>query len=108
MCFPINKTHACKRNSFLVDCTILQGVRSVSVINVTHGNNRITHEKLHQEILAWRAVWRTNEKSIFPLSIYEDCSKSWLAVRAKALCNFEIFPTCMIIKIVGFLAEAFP
>ena len=53
-------------------------------------------------------MWKTYEKSIFPMSIYEDCTERWLVVRAKALCNFEIFPTCMIIQIVGFLAEAFP
>ena len=29
-------------------------------------------------------------------------------MRAKALCNSDIFPPCMIIQIVGFLVEAFP
>ena len=42
------------------------------------------------------------------MSIQEDCTKSWLAVRAKSLCNSDVFPPCMIIQIAGFLAEAFP
>ena len=42
------------------------------------------------------------------MSIQEDCTKSWLVVGAKALCNIDVFPPCMIIQIVGFLAEAFP
>jgi len=29
-------------------------------------------------------------------------------MRAKGMCNSEIFPTCMIIQLVGFLAKAFP
>ena len=29
-------------------------------------------------------------------------------MRAKALCNLDVFPPCMIIQIVGFLVEAFP
>ncbi len=29
-------------------------------------------------------------------------------MRAKALYNSDVFPPCMIIQIVGFLAEAFP
>ena len=39
------------------------------------------------------------------MSIQEDCSKSWLAMRAKALCNFDVFPPCMIIQIVGVFSE---
>ena len=53
-------------------------------------------------------MWRTYEKSIFLMSICEDCTESWLAVRAKALYNYDVFPPCMILQIVGFLAEAFP
>jgi len=42
------------------------------------------------------------------MSICEDCTESWLAMRAKDLYNSYVFPPCMIIQIVGFLAEAFP
>ena len=42
------------------------------------------------------------------MSIQEDCSDNWLAMRVKALCNLDVFPPCMIIQIVGFLAEVFP
>ena len=42
------------------------------------------------------------------MSIQEDYTERWIAVRAKALYNFDVFPPCMIIQIVGFLAEAFP
>ena len=42
------------------------------------------------------------------MSIQEDFTKSWLVVRAKDLYNYDVFPPCMIIQIVGFLAEAFP
>ena len=42
------------------------------------------------------------------MRIYEDCTESWLAMRAKALYNSYVFPPCMIIQIVGFLSEAFP
>ena len=42
------------------------------------------------------------------MSICEDCTKSWLAMRAKALYDSYVFPPCIIIQIVGFLAEAFP
>lgn len=52
------------------------------------GNKRITQEKQRKEIRGWRA----EEK----------------AVRAKALYNYDVFPPCMIIQIVGFLAKAFP
>ena len=72
------------------------------------GNRRITQEKLRKEIGAWRAEEKLCEKPRFPVSIYEDCTESWLAVRAKALYNSDVFPPCMIIQIVGFLAEAFP
>ena len=76
-------------------------------ISVTLGNMRITQEKLRKEIGAWRSEEKAYEKSIFPVSICEDCTESWLAVRAKDLYN-SLFPPCMIIQIVGFLAEAFP
>ena len=42
------------------------------------------------------------------MSICEDCTESWIAVRAKHLYNSYVFPPCMIIQIVGFIAEAFP
>jgi len=42
------------------------------------------------------------------VSIYEDCTERWLAVRAKALYNSYVFTPCMIIWIVWFLAKAFP
>ena len=35
-----------------------------------------------------------------------DCTESWIAVRAKDLCNLDVFAPCMIIQIVEFLAEA--
>lgn len=76
-------------------------------ISVPLGNRRITQEKLCKEIGAWRAEEKAYEKSILPVSIYEDYTKSWSAMRAKAWCNSEIFPTYMIIQTVGFLAEAF-
>ncbi len=42
------------------------------------------------------------------MSICEDCTESWLAMRDNALYNSYVFPSCMIIQIVGFLDEAFP
>ena len=42
------------------------------------------------------------------MTIQEDCTESWLVMRTKALYNSGVFPPCMIIQIVGFLAEAFP
>ena len=42
------------------------------------------------------------------MSICEDCSERWLAVRAKALYDSYVSPPCMIIQIVGLLVEAFP
>ena len=38
----------------------------------------------------------------------EDCTESWLPVRAKSLYNSCVFPPCMIIQIMEFLAEALP
>ena len=68
---------------------------------------RIIPEEQHKEIRASRAERKACEKPGLPMSICEDCTKSWLAVRAKALYNSYVFPPCMIIQIVGFLAEAF-
>ena len=51
---------------------------------------------------------KAREKARLPVIICEDCTESWLAMRAKALYNSYVFPPCMIIQIVGFLAEAFP
>ena len=42
------------------------------------------------------------------MSICQDCTERWIVVRAKTLYNSDVFPPCMIIQIVGFLAEAFP
>jgi len=42
------------------------------------------------------------------MSIQEDFTESWLAVRAKALSNLDVFPPCMIIQIAGFLTKSFP
>ena len=63
---------------------------------------------MHKEIGAWRAEEKAYEKSILLVSISEDCTESWLAVISKAWYNSKIFPTCMIIQIVGILVEAFP
>ena len=68
----------------------------------------IIPEEQCKEIRAWRAERKACEKKGFPVSICEDCTESWLAVRAKALYNSYVFPPCMIIQIVGSLAEAFP
>ena len=68
----------------------------------------IIPEELHKEIGAWRAERKDGEKLGFPMSICEDCTENWLVVRAKDLYNSYVFPPCMIIQIVGFLAEAFP
>ena len=72
------------------------------------GNRLIIHKEQRKEIGAWRVESKAREKPRFPVSICEDCTESWLAVRAKALYNSYVFPPCMIIQIVGFLAEAFP
>ena len=72
------------------------------MINVTLGNSRITEEKQRKEIGAWRAKRKACEKLCLPVSIQEDCTESWLAVGAKALCNLDVFPPCMIIQIAGF------
>ena len=77
------------------------------VISVPLGNRRITQEKLRKEIGSWRIEEKSYEKSNFPMRIFEDCTESRLAVRAKTLCNLDIFPPFMIIQIVRFLAEAF-
>ena len=59
---------------------------------------RIIHKEQRKEIGAWRAERKVGEKPIFPVSIYEDCTESWLVVRAKALYNFYVFPPCMVIQ----------
>ena len=51
---------------------------------------------------------KVGERPCFPVRIQEDCNESCLVVGAKALCNSNVFPPCMIIQIMGFLAEAFP
>ena len=61
------------------------------------GNKTINPEEQRKEIGAWRAWKKACEKLRFPVSICEDCTKSWLAVRAKALYNLYVFPLCMII-----------
>ena len=72
------------------------------------GEVKIIHKEQRKEIEAWRVERKGREKPRFPVSIYEDCIKSWLVVKAKALYNSYVFPPFMIIQIVGFLAEAFP
>ena len=41
---------------------------------------------------------KAGEKPRFPVSIYEDSTERWLAVRAKDLYNSYVFPPCMIIQ----------
>ena len=72
------------------------------------GNRKIIDKEQWKEIGAWRAERKVGEKPRLPVSICEDCTESWLAVRAKALYNSYVFPPCMIIQIVGFLAKDFP
>ena len=83
------------------DCTVLERMFPL-------GNRRIIHKKQRKEIGAWRVERKVGVKPRLPVSICEDCTESWLAVRAKALYNSDVFPPCMIIQIVGFLAKAFP
>jgi len=71
------------------------------------GNRRITQQKLCKEIGSWRVERKASEKACLPVSIQEDCTERWLAVTAKALYNSDVFPPCMMIQIVGFLAETF-
>ena len=59
---------------------------------------QIIHKEQHKEIGAWRAERKAGEKPRLPVSIYEDCTKRWLAVRAKALYNSYVFPPCVIIQ----------
>ena len=101
MCFLIKKTHACSQGIILEDCAVLKGDHPL-------GNRRIIPEEQRKEIGAWRVERKAGEKPRFLVSICEDSIESWLAVRAKALYNSYVFPPCMIIQIVGFLAEAFP
>jgi len=48
------------------------------------------------------------EKDPIELNVKEDCTESWVAVRAKALYYSDIFPPGMIIHTMGILVEAFP
>ena len=66
--------------------------------SVPLGNRRIIHKEQLKEIGAQRVKRKVGEKSRLPVSIYEDCIESWLAVRAKALYHFDVFPPCMIIQ----------
>ena len=97
--------------SLLEDCTILTVCERVfHLVEGDHplGNRRIILEEQRKEIEAGRAERKVGEKPRLPVSICEDCTESWLAMRAKALYNSDIFPPCLIIQIMGFLAEAFP
>ena len=80
--------HAVK-DLILEDCAVL-------VADHPLGNRRIIHKEQCKEIGAWRAERKDGEKPRFPMSICEDCTESWLAVRAKSLYN--VFPPCMIIQ----------
>ena len=62
------------------------------MISLPLGNMRITQEKLRKEIGAWREEEKPYEQSILYVSISEDCTESWLAMRTKVVCNPEIFP----------------
>ena len=62
------------------------------------GKMKIIHKEQHKEIGAWRVERKAGEKPRLHVSICEDCTKSWLAVRAKALYNSYVFPPCMIIQ----------
>jgi len=57
----------------------------------------IIPEEFRKEIIAWRAERKACENILLLVSIQEDCTKSWLAVRAKDLYNSNVFPPCMII-----------
>ena len=49
------------------------------------GEVKIIPKELRKEIGAWRAERKAYEKLGLLVSICEDCTESWLAVRAKAL-----------------------
>jgi len=77
------------------------------VINLPLGNRRITERSCVRKWEAWREEVKVCEKPCLPVSTQEDCTESWLVVRSKASCNFDVFPPSMIKEIVGFLDEAF-
>ena len=87
----MEKIHACNQGFILEDCTILK-------VGFPLGNRLIIHKEQCKEIGAWRVERKAGEKPRLPMSICEDCTKSWLAVRAKALYNSYVFPPCMIIQ----------
>ena len=103
--------HAVK-DSFLEDSTVLTMCeirRSCTVwMSFPLGWRRIIPEEQRKETRAWSAERKAWEKPRLPVSICEDCTESWLAMRAKTLYNSYVFPPCMIMQIVGFLVEAFP
>jgi len=63
---------------------------------LTLGKRKIIHKEQRKEIGAWRAERKDGEKPRLPVSICEDCTESWQVVRAKALYNSYVFPSCMI------------
>jgi len=87
----MEKTHACSQGFILEDCTVLKDWFPL-------GNRNIIHKEQCKEIGAWRAERKAGEKPRLSVSIYEDSTESWLAVRAKALYNPYVFPPCMIIQ----------
>jgi len=76
--------HAAK-DLILEDCAVLRKDHPL-------GKRRIIHKEQRKEIGAWRAERKAGEKPRLPVSICEDCTKSWLVVRAKALYNSYVFP----------------
>ena len=62
------------------------------------GNKRIIPQEQCKEIGTWRAERKAGEKLRLLVRICEDCTESWLAMRAKALYNSYVFPPCMIIQ----------
>ena len=62
------------------------------------GEVKIIQKEHRNEIGAWRAERKAREQPRFLMSICEDCTESWLAMRAKALYNSYVFPPCMIIQ----------
>ncbi len=87
----MEKTHACSQGFILEDCTVSKEAFPL-------GKRGINHKEQCKEIGAWRVERKAGEKPRFPVSICEDCTESWLAVRAKALYNSSVFPPCMIIQ----------
>ena len=87
----MEKTHACSQGFILEGYAVLKG-------GFPLGNRLIIHKEQRKEIGAWREKKKAGEKPRFPVSICEDCTESWLAVRAKDLYNSYVFPPCMIIQ----------